>query len=84
MLFFFTFLRYQLFTLLYLLVSICFILSYFLIILLDHLSRKSMKSTLQSPYDGIGRHARLKTLSFLGPGSSPGVGKTLHTVFIQF
>lgn len=25
-------------------------------------------------YDGIGRHARLKTLSLLGPGSSPGVG----------
>ena len=25
-------------------------------------------------YDGIGRHARLKTLSLWGPGSSPGVG----------
>jgi hypothetical protein len=27
-----------------------------------------------SPCGEIGRHARLKTLSFMGPGSSPGTG----------
>ena len=36
--------------------------------------------------DGIGRHARLKTLSILGPGSSPGAGnisKLLIKLFIN-
>ena len=47
-------------------------------------SMQVCNSMIKCLYDGIGRHARLKTLSFLGPGSSPGVGKTLHTVFIQF
>ena len=28
--------------------------------------------------DGIGRHARLKTLSIMGPGSSPGAGNILN------
>lgn len=36
--------------------------------------------------DGIGRHARLKTLSIMGPGSSPGAGnisKLLIKLFVN-
>ena len=34
--------------------------------------------------DEIGRHARLKTLSFMGPGSSPGVGILLWFLPLVF
>ena len=59
---------------------------YLFLLLMIYTSIFSLVQRSTCLYDEIGRHARLKTLSYKGPGSSPGVGIILviNNIYYMF